>query len=302
MNKRTLIWPLLLSLLGWLVFGSFYCKNMLCGAGAATAAVIPAATSACSTWAFNDGNSFSAKSNKFYRFIKNQRNMLPNRNASLNTAVAGTVSHLKTNKDRKLIITGHYESDETTPTGFQNMGIARATSVKNSLVSKGVAASQIELKSSILKSNHYHGDTLCQGVDFDFGRIAAAAAPVTKVDNIKTRLKGKNVILYFPTNGDDISLSAQAKKDIEDIKYYLDNVPGSRIEVSGHTDNQGNSSYNKDLSRRRAKDASDYLKRTAGFDKKRMDITGYGEEKPVADNNSSSGRKKNRRVEITLKG
>lgn len=306
MNKSSLILPLLLSLLGWLIFGSFYCKNSLCGAGPAVAAGIPAAaTTACETWSINDGNKFSANSNNHYRFVRNSQNMLPPRASGLKTAIAGTVSHLKNNKDRQLVVTGHFDRDENIPNGFKNMGLARANSVKNSLMKMGVPAAQIELASSIRKTNHFHGDTLCLGADFAFkGMPTAAVVPPsnTRIDKIKKSIVGKNVILYFPTNGDDISLSSQAKKDIADIKYYLDNVPGSSIEVSGHTDNQGDSRYNKDLSKRRANDAAQYLKRTAGYDTKRMNITGYGEDKPVASNDSSSGRKKNRRVEITLKG
>jgi len=275
----------------------------LCGAGAATAAVLPAATS-CSAWSISDGTSFKANSDKFYRFVKNRSSILPERSTEFTTAIAGTVNHLKTNKDRQLLVTGHYFNDETKPSNFANMGFARAEAVKNSLIKRGVSAKQIATKSIVSRSNHYHGDTLCQGVNFAFtGMAAPAVVPPadTRIADIKKNIVGKNVILYFPTNGDDISLSPQAKKDIADIKYYLDNVPGSSIEVAGHTDNQGNSDYNKDLSKRRANDAAEYLKRTAGFDTKRMRITGYGEEKPVADNNRSAGREKNRRVEITLK-
>ena len=299
MNKSTLIWPLLLSLLGWLVFGSFYCKSALCGAGGAAAAVAPAAA-ACSEWSFNDGNRFNANSHDHYRFVKNSSNVLPARSAEFNGAIASTVSHLKANKDRKLIVTGHYDQDETKPSKFENMGFARANSIKSTLMGMGVSASQIDLASRMTRNNHYHGDTLCQGADFTFAGMPAAPA-TTKVDNLKKNLVGKNVILYFPTNGDDIDLSAQAKKDIADMKYYLDNVPGSSVQVAGYTDNRGDSRYNKDLSRRRAKDASDYLKRTAGFDTKRMNIVGFGEENPAASNDTSAGRKKNRRVEITLK-
>jgi outer membrane protein OmpA-like peptidoglycan-associated protein len=74
----------------------------------------------------------------------------------------------------------------------------------------------------------------------------------------------------------------------------------TKIEVEGHTDSQGNEAYNKDLSQRRAAAVVKYLE-AHGVAPSRLTPIGYGEERPVADNATKTGRTKNRRVEFRLK-
>lgn len=72
------------------------------------------------------------------------------------------------------------------------------------------------------------------------------------------------------------------------------------IHVIGHTDSTGSASYNQQLSEKRATSVARYLTRS-GVKRTRLRAAGRGEAQPVADNNSSSGRSQNRRVEIFLK-
>ncbi len=73
-----------------------------------------------------------------------------------------------------------------------------------------------------------------------------------------------------------------------------------KISIEGHTDNVGDATGNKKLSADRAKAVMDALI-AKGVDKTRLSSTGWGQEKPVADNNTSEGKAKNRRVEIIRK-
>jgi OOP family OmpA-OmpF porin len=73
-----------------------------------------------------------------------------------------------------------------------------------------------------------------------------------------------------------------------------------KISIEGHTDNTGDAASNKKLSIDRAKSVMDALI-AKGIDKTRLSSTGWGQEKPVADNRSDEGKKKNRRVEIIKK-
>ena len=79
--------------------------------------------------------------------------------------------------------------------------------------------------------------------------------------------------------------------------YALISQIDSHIEISGHTDNVGNDQSNQILSQKRAQAVSDYLVQL-GIAPSRITIVGYGETKPVADNNTEEGRQLNRRVEI----
>lgn len=72
------------------------------------------------------------------------------------------------------------------------------------------------------------------------------------------------------------------------------------IELSGHTDNQGNALMNVQLSEERVKAVKDYLI-AKGIDKKRIGGKGYGGSKPIASNVTETSRKLNRRVEFVIK-
>jgi len=71
------------------------------------------------------------------------------------------------------------------------------------------------------------------------------------------------------------------------------------IEVQGHTDNTGNAEANKTLSEKRAQAVMDYMIKK-GVDFQRMTAVGYGQDQPIADNNTKAGRAKNRRVEFKI--
>jgi OOP family OmpA-OmpF porin len=72
------------------------------------------------------------------------------------------------------------------------------------------------------------------------------------------------------------------------------------IEVAGHTDSQGTSELNLDLSKRRAEAVTAYIGES-GFDTSRITSAGYGESKPVASNDTPEGRAQNRRIEFVVK-
>jgi len=79
------------------------------------------------------------------------------------------------------------------------------------------------------------------------------------------------------------------------IKKY----PTHQVEIAGHTDNIGDAKANKTLSERRANAVFNYLK-LQGIPTRQMNVKGYGEEFPIADNSTRDGRKKNKRIEINL--
>jgi OmpA-OmpF porin, OOP family len=84
---------------------------------------------------------------------------------------------------------------------------------------------------------------------------------------------------------------------LEQVYNSLEAYPNVKIEISGHTDNVGNSQDNLVLSYQRAKSVMDYLI-MRGISPERMVAKGYGKERPVTSNGSAEGRATNRRVEI----
>lgn len=94
---------------------------------------------------------------------------------------------------------------------------------------------------------------------------------------------------------------------VEDSRALLDDVAKLlkehkelvRIRIDGHTDSTGKDRANKRLSEKRANAVKQYLIK-AGISKKRLVAKGFGEAKPVADNDTEEGRFKNRRVDLTI--
>jgi outer membrane protein OmpA-like peptidoglycan-associated protein len=82
------------------------------------------------------------------------------------------------------------------------------------------------------------------------------------------------------------------------VKVFKDN-PQLRIEISGHTSNEGRRSFNVKLSKKRAESVKAFLT-SAGIDDSRVLTVGYGPDKPIEDNTTKAGKEKNRRIEFRL--
>lgn len=95
------------------------------------------------------------------------------------------------------------------------------------------------------------------------------------------------------------SLKTESVSVFVDIIKILNEYPNAKFTVEGHTDSVGSASLNQKLSEARANSVRDFLiKEGIGAD--RLTAIGYGEDKPIATNNTRAGRTQNRRVEINL--
>ncbi|MCE7031297.1 OmpA family protein [Lysobacter sp. GX 14042] len=122
----------------------------------------------------------------------------------------------------------------------------------------------------------------------------------TGVDVVR---QGDNITLNMPGNitfdFDSSTLSAQFYPVLDNLVSTLREYDQTIVEVAGHTDSKGSDSYNQQLSVRRAESVGNYLI-GRGVMRERFIITGAGESRPVASNDTEAGRAQNRRVEITL--
>jgi len=86
------------------------------------------------------------------------------------------------------------------------------------------------------------------------------------------------------------------KLRLDRVVEYMTHKPSARIRIAGHTDNVGNARANQRLSKKRAEAVRDYLV-SQGIDGGRIEAVGYGDERPIAPNDTEEGRQKNRRIE-----
>ena len=112
-------------------------------------------------------------------------------------------------------------------------------------------------------------------------------------ENLDDLIEGK--VVEFELNSD--VLTPVGANLLDEIVVALEKFPFVPIEISGHTDSQGDELENLDLSERRAQTALDYLVAN-GQDPERFVVVGYGEQVPVASNDTADGRARNRRIEF----
>jgi OOP family OmpA-OmpF porin len=88
--------------------------------------------------------------------------------------------------------------------------------------------------------------------------------------------------------------------DIDNLSGVMKDYPDLKVVIEGHTDSVGTDAYNKNLSQERADAVKNYMVQINGIDSRRIATKGFGKKKPVADNATSKGRAKNRRVEAAV--
>ncbi len=126
---------------------------------------------------------------------------------------------------------------------------------------------------------------------------SAAGADVDALgceQNAAIVLRGVN----FKTNSDE--LTDDSVEILDRVAATLVANPDIAVEVSGHTDSDGDAVYNKDLSQRRAETVMAYLV-INGVTADNLSAMGYGEENPMTGNDSPEGKAVNRRVELSRK-
>jgi outer membrane protein OmpA-like peptidoglycan-associated protein len=103
--------------------------------------------------------------------------------------------------------------------------------------------------------------------------------------------------IFFDT--DKYDLKKESYAELNKLVELLKNNPKLKIEISGHTDNQGSKTHNQELSQNRAKAVYDYLAAN-GIATTRLTYKGYGDTQPIDTNDTDQGRANNRRTEFKV--
>lgn len=103
--------------------------------------------------------------------------------------------------------------------------------------------------------------------------------------------------IRFQLAGDTIRTASYSALDR--IAEFAFDCPTATIAITGHSDALGDPAFNLDLSRRRAQSVADYLVQQ-GVATERLQVVGAGASEPVADNDTSYGRRQNRRIEFEV--
>lgn len=107
-----------------------------------------------------------------------------------------------------------------------------------------------------------------------------------------------NEVVHFALDRSDLSSGELSRLETfwSKVKEY-----GGEITIVGHADATGSNTYNQKLSERRAGAVAAALNNLGIGGKQKVNLQGFGESTPVADNSTEEGRQKNRRAEIAFK-
>ena len=119
----------------------------------------------------------------------------------------------------------------------------------------------------------------------------------------KVERVGEGILITFDSgllfDVNSFSLGSNSKQNLRELSATLNKYEDTDIVIQGHTDATGKEDYNMTLSENRAKSVRNFLVSNS-VASNRFTIEGYGESMPVADNETNSGRRQNRRVEVAI--
>ncbi len=149
------------------------------------------------------------------------------------------------------------------------------------------------------------GDGVYDGIDKcpdtpKGAKVDRGGCPITKVEQalLDTGVFSTTEIVFDTGKA---AIKPGSQKILGEIGAFLVAHPEINVLVAGHTDSQGEEAMNQALSEKRAQAVADYLiKNHPEIEKDQLTQKGYGESEPVASNDTTEGRAKNRRVEFKV--
>lgn len=104
--------------------------------------------------------------------------------------------------------------------------------------------------------------------------------------------------IMFDTNKADIK--PRYHEELKKLADFLNEFPNAKGVIEGHTDSVGSKASNMKLSQRRADSVRNYIIKKFGIAPERFSAKGFGPTRPVADNKTTAGKQKNRRIEANF--
>ena len=127
--------------------------------------------------------------------------------------------------------------------------------------------------------------------------VLIALIPMTVLGQQNLPLKDTSLFIHFDKGKSE--LNSKSQKQLFSLAGFINSKNTRKVVVAGHTDSDGEDTYNIDLSKKRTYTVYSYL---AGknVNTKIMSVSSFGEKKPIAKNTSEKGKEQNRRVQVVV--
>lgn len=195
------------------------------------------------------------------------------------------------NDDSILEIIGLFYEEEAAPAGFETMGLARATAIRNAYF-KDIPEERIRLRGRLLNSAAPSDKNAWLSAS-EFKWLPKQEVIPESVEEV-----ADGAIIRFPFNSTEKDYDPKVDAYLQTLAKRVAKT-GERIELTGHTDNKGEPDYNLRLGASRARQIQDLLVKL-GVKADLISTASKGESLPVAPNTSEENSHNNRRVEVRL--
>jgi len=204
-------------------------------------------------------------------------------------------TYLINNPQRQVKIYGRYRPSEAELKDgiFENLGLARANTIRQQLIDRGIEEDRMALDYEQIDS-----EELGRPISFEL-----SGDDTEKPETYKRVLFTFENMTFsnanFAIDSEVFRPSAQFLMYADSLQTYLSKNSTQSIKIIGHTDDDGNELYNEDLGQKRANSAKAFLQKM-GINNKII-TSSMGESQPAAPNTTEANKQKNRRVNFLLK-
>jgi OOP family OmpA-OmpF porin len=129
---------------------------------------------------------------------------------------------------------------------------------------------------------------------------AARAAPMLVIVPIAAKTQQYCSILDIQFEINQKTVQRESEEKIDKVALFMKKYPNTTAVIEGHSDEVGSAPDNMMLSERRAAGVVTYLVDHGGIARSRLKSVGYGETRPIADNNTEAGKRQNRRINAII--
>jgi len=194
-----------------------------------------------------------------------------------------------------------YTGEEKTSNTTKGAGIGAGSALLLSYIANRNVNSK-ERKKRMLRDAGI-GAIVGGGVGYYMDTQEAKLRKQLRGSGVSVQRDGNNINLIMPSNitfaSNGRNLNSGFYDVLNSVALVIQEYNKTTVVVSGHTDSVGSDAYNQTLSEDRAKSVADFLA-SKKVNPARLEVVGFGEKHPIADNKTEQGRSLNRRVEVTL--